>query len=358
MHLKITKTLAVAVFCLTLLATQSFGEKDETRMIDKVKLFNTMGFKKGFSPIEKIVSNATMNDENGITTIEGDADLIDTPEEFVTALYYSPIEIKDISIRKALQKELPQGKEGALRLCAMWLEKAVATRFGNQTNEEKKKLIDNYDLIIKTLIKKQKLSQTEVDKYYKTAVVKQIDELVDEEFGKNEGTFKNIDTSLYYANGSTELHYKVSRMIENGKLVYVVIREAETPIKVQNFNELKKHGFTESEIGYCKDGLLLPIETLLPKQIALIKKTLTDFLTNPNEANYKLVVAIRVLYSENLWASPIIKPCIYSYGNVIDKISLRLRAQLGNDFEKALAGDLALNYSEAFKDTIIIPAIK
>jgi len=49
---------------------------------------------------------------------------IDTPEEFITAAYYSPVEIS-ASARAAINRELPQGREGALRLGAMWLKKSA-----------------------------------------------------------------------------------------------------------------------------------------------------------------------------------------------------------------------------------------
>jgi hypothetical protein len=83
------------------------------------------GFRNGiFNAGADPVGMLDVNAHQSFGSVEGTNGFVDTPEEFITAAYYSPVEVS-AGARAAINRELPQGREGALRLGAMWLKKGA-----------------------------------------------------------------------------------------------------------------------------------------------------------------------------------------------------------------------------------------
>jgi len=97
-----------------------------------------------------------------VGSIEGNAN-IDTPEEFITAAYYSPIQISS-KAQTAIDKELPKGKEGAFRLASMWLRKSAE----NPANKP------GYMNALNIIMTRSNISIDEITNYYAKSIEKEI----------------------------------------------------------------------------------------------------------------------------------------------------------------------------------------
>jgi len=110
---------------------------------------------------------------------------VDTPEEFLTANYLSPvkIEIKDINALKVINQELPEGAEGAIKLACLWKKRVAEVKFNLSIPEDKKKQqLANYELIQKTLREKAGVTIAQVDKYFAEAIRSEIEDYIADEF--------------------------------------------------------------------------------------------------------------------------------------------------------------------------------
>jgi len=95
-------------------------------MLSQVTILESYGFENGvYDSLSDISIGIDDELHETIGNVENEDFFIDTPEEFLTAVYFSPIEITDISAQRIIEEELPQDKEGVLRLCGMWLKKVA-----------------------------------------------------------------------------------------------------------------------------------------------------------------------------------------------------------------------------------------
>jgi len=127
-------------------------------------ILNNYGFKGGsFTKAAGIVTDLELEDVTNSSNIEGNKNLIDTPEEFITAAYYSPIQISS-KAQTAIDKELPKGKEGAFRLASMWLRKSAE----NPANKA------GYMNALNIIMTRSNISIDEITDYYAKSIEKEI----------------------------------------------------------------------------------------------------------------------------------------------------------------------------------------
>ena len=124
--------LIAGIISVNLLGTssESFPERsrgvahaaEEPRLwgqADTTNVLTYYGFKNGnFSVKNDHVQMLNITDENNMGNIEKSSAL-DTAEEFLTAAYFTPVDIKP-SAKARIEKHLPKTKEGVLKLCNLW----------------------------------------------------------------------------------------------------------------------------------------------------------------------------------------------------------------------------------------------
>jgi hypothetical protein len=176
--MKIIKVLTVViVMALLVMAGQSdvLVADEKERLPDMKKLliaYNCMEKRKNNYGSYVDTKVSLRGDTDDITSIEGMKDLIDTPEEFITASFYNDIPVVK-EARDIIQKELPQGKTGALRLASLWLKK----------NAEDENNYRKYRTAINIIKKKSDLSNREIKNYYDRAIENEIQKIAVETIG-------------------------------------------------------------------------------------------------------------------------------------------------------------------------------
>lgn len=163
MRLAVTAAMLIAVMAMF---TQKLcaEEKMETRLVNVSNVLSYYGFKGGKFSIsgDSVVDKLPAVDQIKFGKIEG-VKCIDTPEEFITAAYYSQIEVPK-SARTKIEKELPRSKEGALRLASMWMKKAAI--FPENAAA--------YSKAIEIIKQKSNVTDTEIRAYYAAAIEKEV----------------------------------------------------------------------------------------------------------------------------------------------------------------------------------------
>jgi hypothetical protein len=141
----------------------------DVRLMNVNNVLRNYGFENGvFNSVGKPVKKIDPMTEIEYGSIE-DKSNIDTPEEFITAVYYSPIKI-DQKAQAAIDRELPKGKTGALRLAAMWYFKIA------EYPENREKYMSAINLVLKMAKEKHQVSVTLSDarKFYEEAIKEKI----------------------------------------------------------------------------------------------------------------------------------------------------------------------------------------
>ena len=190
----------------------------EIRLMNTTNVLRNYGFENGeFSvgkaPIYKLPFKTRV--EYG--KIEEGAS-VDTQEEFLTAAYYSPIKI-EYKAQAAIDKELPKGREGALKLAVMWLKKYA--EYSNQENSNTR-----YDSALKgveAVKKNSNLTDAEIRQYFTAYIEKEAFEL-----GK-----KNL--GAYYSNAELKsvvhpiVDYYLNPTKDNLRKLYEAIKASKSP---------------------------------------------------------------------------------------------------------------------------------
>ncbi len=116
---------ALPLVAVILMAAAAYGEPASTArvgILNTTRILSLMGFPEGkFDPSVSMDFQFDPGTEPKVGSFERDRS-IDTVEEFLTALFYSPSAVNR-ETRSRLDRELPPGKDGAYLLCAMWLYK-------------------------------------------------------------------------------------------------------------------------------------------------------------------------------------------------------------------------------------------
>jgi len=201
--MKLTTMIFLAACCSLYPAT----------MINTNQVLTNYGFKDGsYDYTSSLISRIHPLQRIQVGKIE-DSSLLDTPEEFLTATYFSPIKITNVSAKKKIASEMPHNKEGVLKLTAMWLRKGI----------EKKANIKAYTNainLIKTKAKKKysiNVTNREIYAFYNNAIEKKIITTATKYFRKTAYASKSkvIATTkpliAYYQNPTTANFDKIVR---------------------------------------------------------------------------------------------------------------------------------------------------
>ena len=170
-----TKYPALTITFLAALALVNFtvaAHADDVRMPDKVKILTAYGFKGGaYDTNNKVVEEISFgtSTDNRLLDIDGDRGFADSPEEFITAVYFTPVTI-NAGAQKIVDSELPRNKEGALRLCSMWLLKTAeypenAGKYRDAIGIIKQKAGEKFGV---------QLTDSEIRTYYADAIKKKV----------------------------------------------------------------------------------------------------------------------------------------------------------------------------------------
>ncbi len=174
-----------------------------------------------------VVTKVSLGDySDGISQIEGKKDLLDTPEEFITAAYYSDLDVIN-EVKDVIRKELPPGKIGALRLGSMWLRKCAEER-GN---------CEKYGVAIDIIKERSEISEQAIHDYFSKAMENEI-------------------KALAAANSSTQLPQKtIYNELCQPIITYYILPDNEnennlvnTGVKLFKASRLKAEGFTTTMI--------------------------------------------------------------------------------------------------------------
>jgi len=155
-------TSALMIFCAGIYQQHLQARGSDVRLLDVNRILKSYGFKGGEisfasnSPVHKLDFLSQMT----YGAIE-ETGAIDTAEEFITAVYYSPIELS-ASAKKSILAELPEGKTGALRLAAMWLKKR-AEEDGT-----------GYIKAIEIIKEKSGITESEINTFFAAAIEKEV----------------------------------------------------------------------------------------------------------------------------------------------------------------------------------------
>lgn len=172
--LKIIMIMSIAILMTMpiqngLIAAEKERLPDINKILTAYKCLDNNKFNYGAYVVTKV---SLLGDPDDISSIEGIKDLLDTQEEFITAsFYYKMPVISEVS--EIIEKELPQGKTGALRLASLWLKKSAEDR-------------DNYGkykIAINIIKNKSKLSDGEIKNYFNKAIENEIQKITTENLG-------------------------------------------------------------------------------------------------------------------------------------------------------------------------------
>ena len=160
------KLIITAILCASFIGMSNIelraqAKSEDPKFADTEAILGNYGFKNGFDA--SIIPTSPLAQLSIIAmgkygAIEGEP-LIDTAEEFITASYYSTIKV-DAKAQAAIDKELPKGKAGALRLGAMWYLKYLGS--------------DGCKTAIKLIMEESNVTRGEIISYYEAALKNKI----------------------------------------------------------------------------------------------------------------------------------------------------------------------------------------
>ncbi len=156
------------IITATILSISSFGDlsarNNEVRLMNVNRILKSCGFDKGlFKNTNKIVDKVDMTDSYNICTLDKDSDTIDTKAEFLTAAYDN-INILPRKAQRIINRELPKGKTGAMRLASLWLQKKAE-------NPEK---AARYNKALNIIMKKTGVNKYQISRFYAKSMKRKI----------------------------------------------------------------------------------------------------------------------------------------------------------------------------------------
>lgn len=163
-----------------------------------------MGFKNGIFDISRAGEfQLDPGIERQVGAVEGDYTL-DTSEEFLTAAYYSMDRLPE-AVRKGILAGFPAGREGGLRLCAMWLFKMAERPSG----------VEGCRKAVRIVMKKSSLSASDVTDYYDAAVRDRINRIPMSSLSAQEQDMLRSALTLYLLDPTVPAHLEgVKRQID------------------------------------------------------------------------------------------------------------------------------------------------
>jgi hypothetical protein len=237
------------LFILLNIFTSGNSAEYSYRLPDKAWILNVLGFPNGvFDKNEDLVSSLSFACDMAFLAVDGNREVLDTEEEFITANYYSPPESTSEEIKEKLDKELPPNEEGALRLIAMWMKKKVEDR----NNSE------NYNKVIGAIKARASLNKEETVKdYYGKAITKEINK-----FGKIVFGAKYTEKELTETILKTVIKYYMLPSMDNYKSMTA---EGMRLVKTDRSGILSEGFF--KVLSFMNEGLCSRVKTSIDRQL-------------------------------------------------------------------------------------------
>lgn len=234
---------AASLAIMTVFTRDLWAEaKTEPRLMNISNVLSYYGFNGGkFNSAVKIVKDLDFTDELATGEIEGNRSIIDTPEEFITAAYYTPVQITNVAKAK-IEKELPHTKQGALELASMWMKKwAISPENGA-----------SYQKAIDIIKQKSNITDAEIREYYATAVEKEVMKLGEKHLSK------------YYS--ETELRNTILKPI----IDYMLNPTTEGLKKIKEIKEIRSLLLDKKDIFYAYGSVMDDLDPEFKKRVNIV----------------------------------------------------------------------------------------
>lgn len=192
--------VCTSMFATSILIADDSAARADIRFADTSRLLTYLGFASG---VIDPGSTGDMQIDYTIETTFGGIEqdrAIDTPEELITATYYSMPAVSTENARR-FDDELPKDATGAFRLCAMWLFKMG----------ENPPLCNQYRRAIQMIIARSKIDVNAVVDYYCNALKKKIDAPAIDLLTLDEQTTLRERLTLYFCNPAGPTEFKSLR---------------------------------------------------------------------------------------------------------------------------------------------------
>ena len=267
---------------------------------------------------------------------------IDTPEEFLTATYFSPIEIQCAQARIRIQEVLPQDNPSVAgaRLGAMWYQKLVAYQFATGDTPESREQIGRYELIMNTISERTGATRAEMVATFRAGVREIVAEKVEREFNKisfvidMSGNMVSSYTSALTRDAQTG-HYT----LEYGG--YFADNPEQRQVKELTATSLeallaqmgRSSDFNQATIAVVRDraGVMPGVVYgkwvdlgMVVNPLDLITEAITKFYLEPNDDNFMLVSRLYANYSVRSSQFPEARMAMSSLYSTLEALGSRL----------------------------------
>jgi hypothetical protein len=155
---------------------------DIPSLVNQVSILKSYGFTAGyFIPRNPLTMHVDPGVELEFGRIEAE-ETIDTAEEFITAGWFHPF-TRCPGDTGGIERELPHTRDGAMKLCAMWMKKRAENRGLALIGEKRRDYYTNYSDVIDKIINSRGLQRGAAEEYYKIAITDRILRFGDRELG-------------------------------------------------------------------------------------------------------------------------------------------------------------------------------
>ncbi len=337
------------VLLLTLLAVLLYGNTPSgIQMLSVNIMLNKYGFQGGkFSASSQIVNDVDFMSHIEFGAIEEGAS-IDTPEEFITATYFSPIEVQCAQARLQIEQVLPQNNkiEAGIKLGAMWYQKMVAYQFAAPAGSDKSEQLARYDLIMKTISERTGATRIQMVNAFRAGVRAVIAETVKAQF--NTISFVADTAGLAY-------NIVLQRDNENGyKMSYTgffdddMSKMQTKEISGSSLNQLISRMNQSSDFNPTIIGVIRQEATKIPAilyanwqakgykadPLELITRDITNFYLNPNQTTWNRLLGIQCLLDQNRTQDNYISRAAINMIHLMKKLSPVLGSFFDNEAVK------------------------
>lgn len=279
--------------------------------------------------------------------LDGASGFIDTPEEFITAAYFSPVQIVDASALAAVEAVLPHSdpRTAGLKLGAMWYKKIVEMQFCDPTNTAQ---LANYELAIRTISERTGVSRADMVTFFRNGIKSVVAEAVDREFNtisfmiEKSGIMVSSYSSILTLNPQTGQY----TLDYGGYFAGSAERQTKT-ISAASLDALlaemrrRPEDFNETCIAAVRDNqTLIPGIVFAdwklklagnPDCLNMIKEVITNFYLSPTPENYNLLIRFSSRYMALNGYNSAFVPMDRSLSGSIAALSTRLIGKFSSD---------------------------
>lgn len=146
---------------------------DMPSLLNQISILKSYGFSAGYYiPENPLTSKVDPYVELEFGRIEAEEN-IDTAEEFITAGWFHPFTPRpdDMTL---IEREIPHTRNGALKLCAMWMKKRAENKGLFIVGEKLRDYSPNYTNVIEKIVSAYGLRRGAAEEYYRIAITDRI----------------------------------------------------------------------------------------------------------------------------------------------------------------------------------------